>query len=121
MPLISIETNQSLTNTTSLKQISAAIANLLGKPENYVMLKYEHNDNMLYAGNNQPLAHIKLKSLGLDEEQTKRYSSEICKLIAEQFDVPRVRVYIEFSNPERHLWGWSATTFWVKKHEWIWI
>jgi len=111
MPLISIETNQLLENNDSLKSISSAVAKLLGKPESYVMLKYEHNVNMLFAGNNQALAHIKLKSLGLPENKTTLFSKELCLLMKTYFNVPSNRIYIEFSNPERHLWGWDSATF----------
>lgn len=111
MPLISIETNRRLTKKGDLKIISSAIADLLGKPESYVMLKYEHNSNMLFAGSDQPLAHIKLKSLGLDESQTQEFSAKICQLMQDHFDTPAERVYTEFSNPERHMWGWNSTTF----------
>lgn len=115
MPLISIETNQTLDNSDilneSLKSISSAVASLLGKPESYLMLKYEHNNNMLFAGNDQPLAHLKIKSLGLPEDQTAEFSSELCQLMETHFKVPSERVYIEFANPERHMWGWDSQTF----------
>lgn len=111
MPLLSIETNQTLQNSNSLTAISSAIANLLGKPESYVMIKYEHNTNMLFAGNEQPLAHLKLKSLGMPEDKTADYSAELCQLMQTHFAVSADRVYIEFANPERHMWGWNSTTF----------
>jgi len=115
MPLISIETNQLPENdenlSITLKSISSAIADLLGKPEAYVMLKFEHNSNMMFAGNDLPLAHLKLKSLGLDETKTTEFSKQLCTLMETQFKVPTDRIYIEFSSPERHLWGWNSATF----------
>ncbi len=111
MPLLSIETNQPLPDNNTLATISSAVATLLGKPESYVMVKYEHNADMLFAGNDQPLAHLKLKSLGLPEDKTASYSAELCQLMQTHFNVTGERVYIEFANPERHLWGWNSTTF----------
>ena len=111
MPLISIETNQPLKDKSTLKSISTAIATLLKKPESYVMLKYEHNGNMLFAGSDQPLAHIKLKSLGLPEDNTSVFSKAICDLMNNHLSIPADRIYIEFANPERHLWGWNSGTF----------
>ncbi len=111
MPLLSIETNQAPKSSDTLSIISKKVASMLDKPESYLMLKYEKNTNMLFAGSNEPLAHIKVKSLGLAEDQTSKYSSELCQLIQDHFDVPVDRVYIEFSNPPRHLWGWNSTTF----------
>lgn len=111
MPLMSIETNQILSNNTILSALSSSIATLLSKPESYVMLKYEHNDNMLFAGTNQPLAHIKIKSLGLDEDKTALFSKALCELIQQHFSISADRIYIEFANPERHMWGWNNATF----------
>lgn len=111
MPLLSIETNQALNSNSVLKTISAEIAKLLCKPERYVMLKYEHNPHMLMDGNDQPVAHLKLKSLGLPENQTASYSDSLCQLMKTHFNVAPDRVYIEFASPERHLWGWSGGTF----------
>lgn len=115
MPLISIETNQSPENNNTLnhtlKIISSAVADLLGKPEAYVMLKFEHNSSMMFAGNDLPLAHLKLKSLGLDETKTTEFSRQLCKLMETHFEVPPERIYIEFASPERHLWGWDSATF----------
>ncbi len=111
MPLLSIETNQQPHDSETLKALSKAVANMLGKPESYVMLKYEQNTNMLFAGNDQPLAHLKLKSLGLPEDKTADFSAELCRLMQIHFNVPGERVYIEFSNPQRHLWGWNSGTF----------
>lgn len=111
MPLISIETNQTLENPSSLTEISQAVAAMLGKPESYLMLKFEHNEHMLFAGNSKPLAHLKIKSLGLPEDKTQEFSAELCKIMQQHFSIAPDRTYIEFANPERHLWGWNNTTF----------
>ena len=111
MPLISIETNQALDNPSSLKEISQTVATMLGKPESYLMLKAKHNEHMLFAGSDKPLAHIKIKSLGLPEDKTKEFSAQICKMMHQYFSVTPERIYIEFANPERHMWGWNGATF----------
>lgn len=111
MPLINIETNQALSDNTTLNALSKTVANLLGKPESYVMLKYTHNTNMLFAGNNEPLAYLQLKSLGLPEEKTGDFSAALCTAVEKHFNVAAARVYIEFSGPHRHMWGWNNSTF----------
>ena len=73
MPLLSIETNLSLDNAalnTFLAAASARTAETLGKPESYVMVKLNTNPNMMFAGNQQPLAYVELKSLRLPEHHT---------------------------------------------------
>jgi phenylpyruvate tautomerase PptA (4-oxalocrotonate tautomerase family) len=114
MPLLKITTNQSLEQERMgelLKQASASVAAMLGKPERYVMISIEHNPRMLFAGSDEALAYLELKSIGLPDDQTKQISHALCQLMEQQLGVRAERVYIEFSAAERHLWGWNSSTF----------
>lgn len=114
MPLIKVTSNQAIKadmQAVFLRQLSAATAAMLGKPETYVMAIFNEQPQMLFAGSTAPLAHVELKSLGLPENNTADYSARICSLIEEQLGIPPERIYIEFSAPERHMWGWSGATF----------
>ncbi len=113
MPLIKIETNQALPEDTAalLRQASAAVAGMLGKPESYVMVSLTHNPHMSFAGSSAPLAYVELKSLGLPEPRTPGLSATLCEFLEAHLEIPAERVYIEFSGPERHLWGWNSATF----------
>lgn len=114
MPLLSIETNQSLDQSkiqAFLALASAKTAEILGKPESYVMVKLNSNPEMMFAGNQQPLAYVELKSLGLPEDRTADFSAALCELLSSQLDIPADRIYIEFKNGIRHLWGWNGATF----------
>jgi phenylpyruvate tautomerase PptA (4-oxalocrotonate tautomerase family) len=93
------------------KQLSASIAEMLGKPENYVMIVLQTNKAMSFAGSNDPLAYVELKSLGLPEDKTTDFSASICQLVNYLLDIPPSRTYIEFSSPARHFWGWNSDTF----------
>jgi hypothetical protein len=44
-------------------------------------------------------------------EQTKAMSQDFCHTISQDLGVPGDRIYIEFADAERHLWGWKGTTF----------
>lgn len=114
MPLIRITTNQAAATEKQaalLSQLSATTASMLGKPESYVMVIFNQQPQMLFAGSPEPMAYVELKSLGLPENNTADYSAQLCALIREQLDILPERVYIEFSAPERHMWGWSGRTF----------
>ncbi len=112
MPLLEITTNTVINNSLDIaEKASKLIADLLGKPESYVMVKIEDNQSLLFAGNNKPAAHVKLKSLGLPEDKTAEYSSSICTFINAELNVETARIYIEFVNPDRHMWGWNGKTF----------
>jgi len=67
--------------------------------------------DMLFAGDAAPLAYLELKSLGLPEERTPGLSADLCYFMEARFGVPPERVYIEFTSPSRHLFGWNGGTF----------
>jgi phenylpyruvate tautomerase PptA (4-oxalocrotonate tautomerase family) len=114
MPLLKITTNQAIEGSkrsTLLQTASKSVADMLGKPERYVMVVIENNPDMSFAGEMTPLAYLELKSIGLPADRTTELSNFLCALIADQLQIPTDRIYIEFSDAERHLWGWNSATF----------
>jgi phenylpyruvate tautomerase len=114
MPLLSIETNQPLHEdkiNDLITEASRTTASLLGKPESYVMVKVTHTPAMMFGGNREPLAYLELKSLGLPEDRTSELSHGLCELMSRHMDIQADRIYIEFTNGTRHLWGWNGGTF----------
>lgn len=114
MPYLSIQTNQILNEDktqTLIKKTSLAVAELLGKPESYVMVALQASTPMVFAGSDDPAAYVRLKSLGLSERSTADFSKSICSLMCAELNIKPERIYVEFSAPERHMWGWNNTTF----------
>lgn len=114
MPYLSIQTNQSLSKdrtTEFLQKASQTVSAMLGKSENYVMVALQDANQMTFAGSTDPTAYLQLKSLGLPEAATGDFSRLLCDFIHQELDIPAERIYIEFSGPERHLWGWNNKTF----------
>lgn len=94
-----------------LVHASRTVAEMLGKPESYVMVILEDGRDMLFAGTPAPAAYLELKSLGLSETKTAAYSRALCALLAAALGIPAERVYIEFTAPPAHLFGWNGGTF----------
>ncbi|MCU7853184.1 MAG: hypothetical protein KZQ80_13335 [Candidatus Thiodiazotropha sp. (ex Monitilora ramsayi)] len=114
MPLLKITTNREVDparRPALLKAASQNIANMLGKPERYVMVVLETNADMTFGGDDAPLAYLELKSIGLPDDRTTEFSNFLCELMTGQLEIPAERIYIEFSDAERHLWGWNSATF----------
>jgi len=114
MPYLSIQTNQPVDNDKNqalLKKASHTVAEILSKPESYVMVAIQSNTPMSFAGNNEPTAYVELKSLGLPESSTAEFSQAICNLVSSELGISTDRIYIEFSGPDRHMWGWNNKTF----------
>jgi len=114
MPYLTIQTNHPVPEQARrqlLSKASALISKQLGKSENYVMVSLEPAMAMLFAGSDAPLAYLELKSIGLPEQQVPALSEALCSLLEQEIDIPKERIYIEFSNVVRHLWGWNGSTF----------
>jgi len=114
MPYLKIDTNIELNSEAASKIAAAAssmTAAILGKPESYVMIELNPGKIMCFAGNDSPLAFMELKSLGLPEPKTAELSASLCEFGKKHLNINSDRIYIEFSNGERHLWGWNGATF----------
>jgi phenylpyruvate tautomerase len=114
MPLLSIETNQTADDSTIahlIRTASRVVAEQLGKPERYVMVRFNRNPDMLFSGEDAALAYLELKSIGLSNSETGELSALLCNLMEQELRVPRDRVYIEFASAPRKLWGWNGGTF----------
>ncbi|MDT8377072.1 MAG: phenylpyruvate tautomerase MIF-related protein [Mariprofundaceae bacterium] len=112
MPVLNIRTNVIMEEKHRfLKAASSRIATALGKPESYVMVMVADNQEMLFAGNSEPLAYVELKSLGLTTAQTATLSENICEFLSTELEINPSRIYIEFASPEREMFGWNGGTF----------
>lgn len=112
MPLLTIRTNIKLDNKSQFAEAaSLTVANILNKPESYVMVHVEDEQCLVFAGEHQACALLQLKSLGLPEDSTADFSTRLCDFIHTQAGISPSRIYIEFSNPQRHMWGWDKRTF----------
>jgi phenylpyruvate tautomerase PptA (4-oxalocrotonate tautomerase family) len=112
MPYLKIVTNQEITDHSALlKRASQLVAEQLGKPERYVMVESQSNRNMLFAGSSQPLAYLELKSIGLPAAITTELSAALATLMKEELGISKDRVYIEFNDAPRNMWGWNGSTF----------
>ena len=114
MPYLSIQTNKSLDKSaqaTLCQKVSNLVSELLKKPESYVMVAITDSIPMLFSGTDEACAYLELKSIGLPENSCQDFSNALCSLVNDEIAIEKSRIYIEFSNAERHLWGWNSTTF----------
>ena len=114
MPYLKIQTNQNLPVDGArnlARKASALVAKQLGKPESYVMTAVETNQAMTFAGTDEPLAFLELKSIGLSDSITADVSRALCDLVSTETAIDSARIYIEFSDAARKMWGWDKGTF----------
>lgn len=114
MPYFSIETNQTIDETSNrdlMTKTSVFIAELLGKPESYVMVAIKPGTPLVFAGSDEPAAFVRLKSIGLPKERCSEFSEKICGFVGQELEVPPNRVFIDFKDLERNMFGWNSQTF----------
>jgi phenylpyruvate tautomerase PptA (4-oxalocrotonate tautomerase family) len=114
MPFFKIETNQKLdpsTVDTLLEKCSKFISSMVGKPEPYVMVSIDHSQDMIFGGNTEPAAMVKLKSIGLPADKCNDYVSRISQFLNDEVGVPQDRVFIDVVDLQRNMFGWNGKTF----------
>ncbi len=114
MPFFKIETSRQIDDTdiqSILERASGFISDMLAKPEQYVMVSIEANKQMMFGADAEPAAFVQLKSIGLPTDRCSEFSSRICQFINDELRVRPDRVFIDFKNLERNIFGWNGKTF----------
>lgn len=114
MPYVTLSTNIEIDAQQSsqlLTGLSRVVTDATGKPERYVMVRLSGGDAMLFGGNDQPLAYLECKSIGLTAAQAKTLSAALSALLTATLPLSAERIYIEFSDCPAAFWGWNGSTF----------
>lgn len=116
MPLIKIKSSVSKTSSSVVEKLltslSLKLAKHFCKPEAYVMTAFEPDVQMTFGGTFDPVCYVEIKNIGkMTPEQTKSMSKDFCQEIKDKLGVPTNRIYIEFTNAEKTMWGWNGETF----------
>jgi len=114
MPLVSVNVTQQLDRESKekLKKVcNDIIVKVLGKPQKYIMVIVHDKEDIYFDGSNLSAAYLEVKSIGeFTPEQTKELSKRFCDHL-ERLGIKPDRVYIEYNDAKRHLWGYNGTTF----------
>ncbi|MBN2683819.1 MAG: tautomerase family protein [Pontiellaceae bacterium] len=110
MPLIKLSCAQKVL-PEMLGELSAAVAETIGKPEQYVMVVAQTAELMM-SGSAGDAAYVEVKSIGgLNREVNGALTKKICSLLERQLGIPGARIYVTFESVERDHWGWNRSTF----------
>ncbi len=110
MPLLNISTNTKIKDEKILlAKSSEFISSLIGKPENFVMVKLTHSLKMYFAGTDQICAFIEIKSIG--SLNPSKISKPICEFFSDELKIPTERIYIFFQDVDSKYWAWDSKTF----------
>jgi phenylpyruvate tautomerase PptA (4-oxalocrotonate tautomerase family) len=114
MPLLKLETTVALSEDkqkTLLSSLSKAVAETVGKPEQYVMVTISQAA-MAMSGKPGNAVFVDIRSIGgLSSSVNRKLSEQICKLLNDSLGIPPDRVYLNFSEVDAGNWGWNGSTF----------
>lgn len=114
MPLLRLETSVALPEDKRkalLASLSKAVAETIGKPEQYVMV-IASQAVMLMSGKAGDGAFVDVRSIGgLSDEVNRKLSQQVCKLLKDSLGISPDRVYLSFTDVEASNWGWNGSTF----------
>lgn len=114
MPYLNIETNASLSPSegeSTLTTLSTQMASLLGKPEDYVMVRIGFSPSMSFAGTTEACAFCTLISLGLDDLQIPHLSQTLTNAVSHALSIGSDRIYLQFESPQRSHFAHNGNPF----------
>ena len=114
MPYLAIATNAKVSVETEkmfLKKASEAVAAGTGKPEQYVAVKLDAGQSMMFAATDAPAAFLELKSIGFPAKGVQGLAASLCGLVSKHFDIPGERIYVVFQDVKASMWGHDGATF----------
>jgi len=114
VPYFAIKTNQDMNDTARanlLSSASAFVAELLGKSEAYVMVAIESGLSISFGASTHPTAYVVLHSIGLPAERCNEFAAKISQFVQAMLQVPKERVFIDFTDLHRDRFAWNGKTF----------
>lgn len=115
MPCLNVSTNVNLEGVDTsaiLAEASKSVANIIGKPEAYVMVVLKGSVPMAFGGTQEPAAYGELVSIGgLNPDVNKKLSAGIASILESKLSVPKSRFYLKFYDSKRSDFGWNGSTF----------
>ena len=117
MPFLKISLSHSKLLEESCQRLkregSAILAEETGKSIDFVMVALDFGNSFSFGGDSSlPTAYLEVKNVGsLAPSVTAALSGRLCELLEDELSMSAQRIYLEFQESERHLWGWDGKTF----------
>ncbi|EPQ58634.1 Tautomerase/MIF [Gloeophyllum trabeum ATCC 11539] len=113
MPALVITTNVKVPDIrVFIVEFSKFAAETLSKPEQYISVSYNYDENLSFHGTFDPAFLMVITSLNnINPEANEKYSKAFFGHFKERLGVPGERGYITFYDPGLAYLGHKATTF----------
>lgn len=110
MPMIKLNTSVEIPQEL-IGELSAIIAEIIGKPEKYVMVVVAPADLMM-SGTAEAAIYAEVKSIGgLGAVVNHEITLKVCDMLNDRLGISAERIYITFADVAADHWGWNGSTF----------
>ncbi len=113
MPFINTMVTTEITHEKEvvLKTELGKALSLIGKPEAYLMLNFEENCRLWFAGSNdEDAAFVEVALLhSAPKASYEKLTAKICEILERELSIPSSRIYVKFSETE--FWGHDGYMF----------
>ncbi len=114
MPVAHLKTNVILApeaaKALALK-LSALMARVLGKPEDYVLASVGGGKALVFGGTADPAALVRCGSLGLEPKACRSLTRELCAFLEAELGISPARVFVDCVSLDPAMFGWKNETF----------
>jgi len=112
MPSLELSTNVRIQDKNRLmRSLSSCICTELCKAETYMMIILKDELSMLFAGTEEPVAHLTLRALGLKTDSIQSLAKNLTEMMRAELGIESQRVYIVFMEADLCRWAWDGRTF----------
>ena len=94
------------------QEIRKIISKSIGKSEDFVLTLLQSNVKMQFGKKDGASAYCEVKNVGtLSPDITNQITNSLTETLSLNLKISPDRIYIEFQESARHLWGWNGKTF----------
>lgn len=113
MPFIRTTTNVSISDTaekTLKQQLGQAITKIPGKTESWLMLEFNGDKAMYFAGSDAPLVMAEVTIYGgASDAAYEALTHKLTEIFSETLSVSPDRIYVKYAETDH--WGWNGGNF----------
>lgn len=92
------------------ERLGKAIELIPGKTERFLMLAFNDNKKMYFAGTDEATAFVEVKIFGAaNEQEYNALTAEITEIYADELGISPSRLYVKYE--ECYHWGWNGENF----------
>ena len=113
MPFIRVNTNTHIEKSQEqlmTMELGVSIECISGKTEQWLMIEYNGDKGMAFAGWDAPCAMVEVDLLGeADPEEKNNLTANICSIVDVVLSIPKDRVYVRYLETDS--WGFDGQNF----------